>query len=273
MMHHWKVGTLLSLAAALLFGAGVAAAGSSAGDSGSRGTGMTGSATGASGGAAQPGMAGSTGNGGAAGMQQQGTAGGQQAAMNVTAAQIAQHPGQYFGKRVSLTTQVDRSIDPHFFTVQSNGAGQGPQASAQKNQAQQPQANQVLVAIAAPLKAAPESGTVTISGTVRPFVTADVERDYSWFKSGWVKTANLDIESTTHPLIVADSVTTADGTQLVQSGDTSRVRAGDAPAANRGAPVTGGRAPAMGGNAPANSTTGTSGSGPSSGATGSGSTR
>jgi hypothetical protein len=259
-MHHWKFGTTVSVAAALLFGVGVAAAESSGSAAGSRDTGAAGTM--------QQGTSANTGSGGAAGMQADSAQ--RQAAMNATAADIAQQPGQYFGKRVSLTTQVRRSIDPHFFTVQTSasqpgqqagglgtqpqagGMGTQPQAQGQVGQQAQGNAGQnVLVLIPAPVKAAPESGQVTISGTVRPMVVSEIQRDYDWFESGWLKQADVDIESTTYPVIVADSVTTADGTQLVQAGSSTGTRAGDAPAASGGA---------GGANAPANPGSGTSGS-------------
>ena len=53
------------------------------------------------------------------------------APVTATAAEIAEHPGQFFGKRVNVTTTVDRSIDPHFFTLESTGTnGRPPDPSA-----------------------------------------------------------------------------------------------------------------------------------------------
>jgi hypothetical protein len=166
---------------------------------------------------------GTTGTGAAGGEQaaqgsaQQGAGGGP--ATTVTAEQIIKTPGAYFGKRVTLTSRVDRTIDPHFFMANQSGATA---------------ASGLPVLIAAPAKGAPENQTVTITGTVRPFTITEIERDYDWFKNGWVKEADIDVESTTRPVLIAESVKTQDGQQLVQSGAGTGRQAGDAPAGQPG---------------------------------------
>ena len=169
------------------------------------------------------------------------------APVTATAEEIAQHPGQFFGKRVNVTTTVDRSIDPHFFTLESTGKNGLPP----DNPAQQFQAQSVLVLIESPVRAAPEQTKVSITGFVRPFVSTDVERDYTWFESDWLKQANIDTQTTPQPLIVADSVMTSDGMQLVQNPPTSEhIKAGDAPLPNPPAPPHREREPMSGSTIP-----------------------
>lgn len=218
-----RFGMLVASPAALLFAAGIAFAQQGTGAGGSMGTGGSGTQGGTM---QQPGMQ-HGGSAGAAGQQ----AGGM--ATSATIEQITQSPAQYFGKRVRFTSRVSQTIDPHFFTIAPTsgagaGAGQGAGAGA-AGSGQQTGASKLLVLIEAPVKKAPQGDTVTITGTVRPFVLTEVERDYDWFDNGWMKEADVDIESTTVPAIVADSVTTKDGTQLVQSGAKSGSAAGDAP--------------------------------------------
>lgn len=158
------------------------------------------------------------------------------APVTATAEEIAQHPGQFFGKRVNVTTRIDQPVDPHFFTLEAMGKSQRPPDN-QLGQAEQFDAQPVLVLIESPVRAAPAESTVTITGLVRPFVVTDVERDYSWFERDWMTQANIDTQVTPRALIVADSVMTSDGMQLVQGASTTgEMKAGDAPLPNPPAP-------------------------------------
>ena len=131
---------------------------------------------------------------------------------------------------------MDRSIDPHFFTLESTAKNERPPDN-QVSQAEQFQSQSVLVLIESPVRAATEQTKVSITGFVRPFVSTDVERDYTWFESDWLKQANIDTQTTPKPLIVADSVMTSDGMQLVQNAPTTgHIEAGDAPLPNPPAP-------------------------------------
>lgn len=225
-MHEGTRRTLLIAAAAILAAGGTAVAQSQGSGAAGRGgnAGLTDPARG--GGAIQPGTLEHTGKENAGSRQAEIAAG---APIDVSAVDIAQHPAQYFGKRVTFTTRVHQAVDPHFFTVRP--LTQGPRAPDNKDtQGEQFDKQPVLVLIESPARTAPADGEVTISGTVRPFVTTDVQRQYTWFQNGWLEDASVDARSTTQPLIIADSVTTADGMQLVQSGATTGgVRAGDAP--------------------------------------------
>jgi hypothetical protein len=260
MRNRFKVG--LASAAAILLACGSAAAEQGAGAGAATGSGAPGQA----GSAAmrqqqeqqQGSGAGQMGSGATGGMA---GASAQQPAVRTTLAEIGSSPSQYFGKRVTLTSEVDRTINPHFFVV--SGAGQpgstlpgtqpksardtiadaGRDAAAAGRDALDKAGRDVLgasgsgaqagkqlsVLVPSPVKAATENDTVTITGTVRPFVIAEVERDYEWFENGWVREAEIDVDTTTVPVIVADSITTRDGTQLVQTGTQRDLQAGDAP--------------------------------------------
>jgi len=223
---------LLSFGVATLAGVGLATAQSAGSGTSGRDAGMNDPARG--GGAIQPGTLEHTGSDpGRSGRDAEAVG----APITASATDIAQQPAQYFGRRVSLTSRVDKSIDPHFFTLTTTPENQEP-PNNKRSQAEEFASQPVFVLIESPARPAPANGTVTIRGTVRPFVASDVQRQYTWFQNGWVDQSTGNVQGTTRAMIVADSVTTSDGTQLVQSG-TGGITAGDAPQANPGAPSTG----------------------------------
>ena len=57
---------------------------------------------------------------------------------------------------------------------------------------------------------------VTITGTVRPYVLAEIKKDYDWFEDGKIlKHVGDKVDMKTRPVIVATSVRTAAGLEVL----------------------------------------------------------
>jgi hypothetical protein len=141
-------------------------------------------------------------------------------AMNATAGEIAKDPSRYMGKQVTVKAEAEDVYNQHFFTLDEDQIGAGPD---------------VLVLVPAPVKAVTDGDDLTVTGTVRNFVRADIEREYDWFRFSWMETAGIT-EPAKRPVIIANSIVASDGTQLVRKGsgqtlgDAPMDRSGDAPA-------------------------------------------
>lgn len=122
---------------------------------------------------------------------------------DVTAGELAARPRAYFGRLVSVRADVAKAYDAHSFTLDEDRIGAGPD---------------VLVLNPEPSKAPDEGASVTVVGVVRPFVEAEMHRDYDWFESQ----PSYEIDFKTRPVIVASSVRNAAGGELVQSKPAAR---------------------------------------------------
>jgi hypothetical protein len=56
---------------------------------------------------------------------------------------------------------------------------------------------------------------VTVTGRVRPYVVADLDKDFDWFKNGKIVTLGSKVDYKTRPVLVAESITTADGRTVI----------------------------------------------------------
>ena len=126
---------------------------------------------------------------------------------------VASNPAAFYGTRVSVHAPVSRSLNPHAFTLEPNSWWQfGDNLT-------------VLVPMPAAGARLGPNEYVTVVGTVRPFVRAELERDYGWFDD----LPDFNIDLTRQPVIVADMVRTTDGTLLTErSKPVSRVLIADA---------------------------------------------
>jgi hypothetical protein len=115
-------------------------------------------------------------------------------------ARMAADPAQFFGVSVSVQGRVANIYNPHVFTLEQHawwwsGAD-------------------VPVLIPTPRGGAmlEPNEYVTVVGTVRPFVRAELERDYDWFGT----MPEIDVELQGRSVIVADSARTSGGVTLAQ---------------------------------------------------------
>lgn len=108
---------------------------------------------------------------------------------------IVRNPAKYYGKTVMVQPDdVDRVVNRHMFLLDEDAAFAGPD---------------ILVLVPSPAGAVANGQDVTITGTVRPYVRTDIERDYDWFDGD-----GLDVDLTDRPVIVATSVKASDGREL-----------------------------------------------------------
>lgn len=154
---------------------------------------------------------------GQAEMQQQGQAGMKQA-RTATAGEIARNPAKFYGQKVQVSAEVEDVYNAHAFTLDEDELFAGPD---------------VLVLNPAPLSESKDGSNVTVTGTIQQFVRADIERDYDWFDNNWLESGTEEIDFSTRPVLIADSVRTSDGQELVRGGETMGTRAGDQPAGSK----------------------------------------
>lgn len=108
-----------------------------------------------------------------------------------TVERVKDDPSRYYGKRVTLTGEVDAPrSDAKAFTLEGNAWIFD---------------HEIRVLTKSPVKmggaALGEDDHVVVTGTVRPFVTAEIEREL-----GWDLTPELEVELKNKPVIVADEV-------------------------------------------------------------------
>jgi hypothetical protein len=110
----------------------------------------------------------------------------------ITPGAVAAAPALYYGKVVTVKGEVERMVNNNLFTLDEDRLGAGPD---------------VLVVVpqkgAAPVA---DDWDVVVSGTLKPFVWAELKRDYDWFDAD----ASLVAEFESRPVIVADSVRRAE---------------------------------------------------------------
>ena len=87
----------------------------------------------------------------------------------VDAGEIAKRPDAYYGRDVTVVAEVEEVHGPNAFTLDEDAAFAGPD---------------VLVIMPTPAQPVEEDHEVTVQGTVRPLVVAELQRDYPWFTPG-----------------------------------------------------------------------------------------
>ena len=105
--------------------------------------------------------------------------------------QVTQSPKQYYGRRVAVTGEVENIQSPVLLTLDKNQLFGG---------------QDLLVLLKAPPKVAINEGRrVSIIGEVRPFVVAEIERDYDFTWDLNVK-KQLEVEYGNKPVLVAETI-------------------------------------------------------------------
>jgi hypothetical protein len=122
----------------------------------------------------------------------------------LTASDLAQEPGVYYGKTVRLRSQVSRSFGPHAFVLNDEPLLAAPN---------------VLVLVPDPLNAAALDYMMTVVGVLRPFQRRQLEQEYPWFKADLFRASGLLPNWERHgiPVLVAQSVRTEMDVELVRT--------------------------------------------------------
>jgi hypothetical protein len=121
--------------------------------------------------------------------------------MAISAGKLAKDAKKFYGQKVTVTAEVEDVLDNHSFTLDEDAVLAGPD---------------VLVLVPRGMTAGlKHDEKVTVTGTVRPFVQAELEKDYDWFKDGKILKKDVKIDYKTRPVLIADSVRTASGSELI----------------------------------------------------------
>ena len=119
----------------------------------------------------------------------------------ISAGKLAKDAKKFYGQTVSVTAEVEDVLDNHSFTLDEDAILAGPD---------------VLVLVPRGMTAGlKHDDKVTVTGTVRPFVQAELEKDYDWFKHGKILTTGTKVDYKMRPVLVAQSVKTASGSELI----------------------------------------------------------
>jgi hypothetical protein len=108
-----------------------------------------------------------------------------------TPGQITRNPNKYYGQRLAIRSQVDNIQSPVLFTLDESyllGAE-----------------DLLVLLIATPKQPINQGKTVGVIGVVRPFVVAEIERDYGITWDERVR-RQLEIDYRNKPVFVADTI-------------------------------------------------------------------
>lgn len=123
-----------------------------------------------------------------AGNQDQ-TKGSQGQAMRVKVDQLEDNPRQYIAKTITVDAEVEEVYGPRLFTIDEPNWGD--------------LAGEIFVFVPSTLAAlVRENDRVMITGTVKPFVRADVEREWGWLEMN----PEIEVEFTKKPVLVASHI-------------------------------------------------------------------
>jgi hypothetical protein len=105
-----------------------------------------------------------------------------------SAGEIASSPATYAGQRVTVKSDVERVMPNGFFILDDND-----------------------LLVLSPSGAPMEKQEVTVRGTVHTYSAPELKKKFAWFKSD----SERDVEYENRAVIVADSITAADGREIV----------------------------------------------------------
>jgi len=124
--------------------------------------------------------------------------------MTMSAGKLSKDGKKFYGQNVTVRAEVEDVLDSHSFTLDEDTVIPGPDVV-------------VIVPSGFDASALAHDQVVVITGKVRPFVTAELEKDYDWFKDGKIVSTSSKIDYKTRPVLVAETITTADGRTLMSS--------------------------------------------------------
>ena len=125
------------------------------------------------------------------------------AGMNMlSAGKLSKEGKKYYGQNVTVRAEVEDVLDMHSFTLDEDSVIPGPDVV-------------VLVPAGFDTASLAHDQVVTVTGKVRPYVMADLSKDYEWFQHGKLVTTETKVDYKTRPVLVAESITLADGRTLI----------------------------------------------------------
>jgi hypothetical protein len=133
---------------------------------------------------------------------------GDKPAGTISAGKLAKDAKHFYGQTVTVQAEVEDVLGPKMFTLDEDAILAGAD---------------VLVLVPRGVTAQlTHDQKVTVTGQVRQYVEADLDRDFDFFKDGKLVEVNKKVDWKTRPVIVATSVRTAAGDDLVQMSDATR---------------------------------------------------
>jgi hypothetical protein len=107
--------------------------------------------------------------------------------------ELESNPSKLMGKRISVDAEIEEIYGPRLFTIDEPSWGDLD--------------GEILVLMSTPLAAlVKDNDRVTITGTVKPFVRTEVEREWGWFGLD----RDLEIEVGRKPVLVAERLVGGD---------------------------------------------------------------
>jgi hypothetical protein len=119
----------------------------------------------------------------------------------ISAGKLATNAKDYYGKTVTVKAEVEDVIDSRTFTLDEDAILGG--------------ADVLVIVPAGYTGTLARDQVVKVTGKVRPYVVAELERDYDWFKGGAIVSRHTEVDFKTRPVLVAESLRTADGRQIL----------------------------------------------------------
>ncbi len=122
--------------------------------------------------------------------------------MIISSGKLAKDGKKYYGQNVTVRAEVEDVLDSHSFTLDEDSVLAGPDVV-------------VIVPAGFDVSRLAHDQVVTVTGKVRPYVMAELEKDYDWFKDGKIFTTSNKVDYKTRPVLIAETITTADGRTLI----------------------------------------------------------
>jgi hypothetical protein len=123
---------------------------------------------------------------------------------NISAGKLAKSPSDYYGKTVTVKAEVEDLLGSNMFTLDEDAILAGPD---------------VLVLVPHGLTSnLSRDQKIIVTGEVRRFVEADLDRDFDFFERGKLVDVKTKVDWDTRPVIVARSIRTAAGAELMKGG-------------------------------------------------------
>jgi hypothetical protein len=120
--------------------------------------------------------------------------------MVISAGKVAKNAKDYYGKTITVKAEVEDVLGDNMFTLDEDALLAGSDIL-------------VLVPRGIAGKLAHDQ-KVIVTGKVRQYVEADLDKDYDWFDNGKLVDVKEKVDWKTRPVIVADTIKTEAGTEI-----------------------------------------------------------
>jgi hypothetical protein len=121
----------------------------------------------------------------------------------ISAGHLAKHGKDFYGKQVTVKAEVEDVLGAKMFTLDEDALLTG--------------ADVLVMVPRGVTPALSHDQKVVVTGMVRPYVEKDLDRDFDFFEDGKIIKKDTKVDWKTRPVIVADSVRTESGTELIST--------------------------------------------------------